>query len=158
MKNLLLLSTQLLLALSLTTVTCMRQPTQAAPPAADAITGVWISQAQDSQTEIVNVGDRYQGKLRAGWGTELVEPDGRTLTKDINNPEEALRNRPLLNLVFITGLRYENGHYTGGKLYMPRLGKTVSCRLHLQGDQLRMRIYWGLPLFGMTKEWTRVVN
>ncbi len=124
------------------------------PGAAD-IVGIWVSQAQDSKTEMVKVGTTYSGKLLAGWGNELYEADGKTLCKDVKNPDAKLRDRALLGMVSISDLRYENGVYKGGKLYDARMGKTFSCDMKLNAGALEMRIYWGFPLFGMTKKWTR---
>ena len=124
-------------------------------PGADAITGTWVSQAKDSRTELVKTGATYAGKLLAGWGNELYEADGKTLRKDVKNPDARLRDRPLLGMVIISGLRYENGEYKGGKLYDARMGKTFNCNAVMKEGKLEMRIYWGFPLLGMTKKWTR---
>lgn len=124
-------------------------------PDADAIVGSWVSQAKDSKTELVKAGDTYSGKLLAGWGNELYKADGKTLRKDVKNPDARLRDRPLLGMVIISDLRYENGVYKGGKLYDARMGKTFSCDMKMNAGTLEMRIYWGSSLFGMTKKWTR---
>lgn len=124
-------------------------------PGADDILGVWVSQAQDSKTEMVKVGDAYCGKLLAGWGYELYEADGKTPRKDVKNPDAKLRDRALLGMVIISGLRHENGEYKGGKLYDARMGKTFNCDMKRKAGKLEMRIYWGFPLLGMTKRWTR---
>lgn len=124
-------------------------------PGADALVGTWISQARDSRTEIRKAGATYCGTLLAGWGNKLYEADGRTLRRDVRNPDARLRDRPLLDMVILSNLRYENGTYTGGKLYDARTGKPFSCRMKLRDGKLAMRLYWGLPLLGTTKRWTR---
>lgn len=131
-------------------------PTAGKPtPDADAIVGIWVSQAKDSQTELVKTGDTYSGKLLAGWGNELYEADGKTLRKDSKNPDVRLRNRALLGMVILSDLRYENGVYKGGKLYDARMGKTFRCAMKMNAGTLEMRFYWGIPLLGTTKKWTR---
>lgn len=124
-------------------------------PGTDELVGIWVSQAKDSKTEIIKVGNAYSGRLLAGWGNELYEADGKTLRKDVKNPDAKLRDRALLGMVIISDLRYENGVYKGGKLYDARMGKTFSCDMKLNAGALEMRIYWGFPLLGTTKKWTR---
>ena len=118
--------------------------------------GTWISKAQDSQTEIFKSGDKYHGKLLAGWGNELYEKDGKTLRKDAKNPNPALRNQPLLNAIILSDLEYDNGEYKHGNYYDARTGRTFNCTMNMKDDKLEIRIYWKVPIFGLTKTWTRV--
>ena len=127
-------------------------------PAADKVLGKWVSKAQDSKTEIFKSGDTYYGTLLAGWGTTLYEPDGITLKKDTKNHDAARRSQPLLHAVILSGLVYEDGRYKRGTYYDGRTGRTYSCTMQMRGESLEMRIYWKLPLLGMTKKWTRLPN
>ena len=135
----------------------MAQPSFSANTNPDEVIGIWVSEAQDSKMEIYPCGNAYCGKLLAGWGNTLYEKDGKTLKKDTKNPTSELRNRPLLNMEFITDLTYEGGEYTGGNLYVAQLGRSVSCKLKFNQRTLVMRAYVGFPLLGMTKKWTRVI-
>lgn len=134
----------------------MAQPSSFAKANADAVIGIWVSEAQDSKMEIYKSGNTYCGKLLAGWGNTFYEKDGKTLKKDTKNPASKLQNRPLLNMVFITDLMYEAGEYRGGKLYVAQLGRSVSCKMKFNQRTLVMRVYVGLSFFGMTKKWTKV--
>lgn len=127
-------------------------------PEADKVLGKWISQAKDSQTEIFKSGGTYSGTLLAGWGNTLYEKDGKTLKKDAKNPDAALRSQTLLHAVILSGLVYEDGVYNRGTYYDVRTGKTFSCTMRMRGESLEIRIYWKLPLLGMTKKWTRLPN
>jgi uncharacterized protein (DUF2147 family) len=122
----------------------------------DKIVGTWRSAAQDSEMEIYKSGSMYYGKLLAGWGNDMYESDGKTLVKDTKNPDIKLRNRPLLNLVFITDVSYENGEYTGGKLYMAKDGEMISCEMKFDGEKLTMKWYRDGQQFGPTKIWSRI--
>ena len=124
--------------------------------AADKVLGRWVSKAQDSQTEIFKSGNTYYGTLLAGWGNDLYEKDGKTLRKDTKNPNVALRGQPLLNAVIISGLVYEDGSYKRGTYYDGRTGRTYCCTMRLRDEDLEISIYWKLPLFGLTKKWTRL--
>lgn len=146
-----------LLACSFLTTNVMAQTLEPdKTPEADRVLGRWVSQAKDSQTEILKVGGTYSGTLLAGWGNKLYEPDGTTLKKDTKNPDAALRSQPLLNAVILSGLVYEDGAYKRGTYYDGRTGKTYSCTMRLRGEGLEISIYWKLPLLGLTKKWTRL--
>ena len=69
---------------------------------------------------------------------------------DINNPDEALRDRPILGLNLVSGYRVEDGTWQG-KIYDPETGKAYSSRMKVgQEGNLEMRGYIGIPLFGRT--------
>lgn len=145
------------LATFLFTTIDMAQQSTIAKTNADEVVGIWVSEAQDSKMEIYKSGNTYCGKLLAGWGNKLYEKDGKILKKDTKNPDSKLRNRPLFNMEFITDLTYEDGEYTGGKLYIAQIGSTFSCKMKFKESTLVMRAYVGLPFLGMTKKWTRVI-
>ncbi len=76
---------------------------------------------------------------------------------DGNNPDTALRTRPLCGLVIGSGFRSEGADKAaGGKLYDPKNGKTYSGTISSEGDVLSLRGYIGVSLFGRTAKWTRV--
>jgi len=121
----------------------------------DKALGVWLSEKKDARIEIFRSGNKYSGKLL--WGAEMFEADGKTPLKDTKNPDAALRTRSRLNLVLISGLTYDDGAYTDGKLYDARSGRTYSLKMKLNDDNnLEMRGFYGVSLFGQTVEWTRV--
>jgi uncharacterized protein (DUF2147 family) len=122
---------------------------------ADKVLGVWLSEKKDARIEIFKSGNTYSGKLI--WGTEMFEADGKTPLKDTKNPDAALRTRSRLNMILISELTYDDGAYTGGKLYDARSGKTYSLKMKLPDEKhLEMRGYYGVSLFGQTVKWTRV--
>jgi uncharacterized protein (DUF2147 family) len=120
----------------------------------DKVIGVWLSEKKDARVEIFRTDNKYYGKLL--WGAEMYEADRKTPLKDTQNPDAALRTRSRLDLVFITALTYDDGEYTDGKLYDARSGRTYSLKMKLKSaDQLEMRGYMGISLFGQTINWTR---
>ena len=69
---------------------------------------------------------------------------------DIHNPDEALRDRPILGLNLVNGYRFENGIWQG-KIYDPESGKVYSSRMKVgRKGNLEMRGYIGIPMFGRT--------
>lgn len=124
--------------------------------AQDKILGNWLSEEKDGRIEIYKTGDKYFGKLV--WGKDLVEADGKTPRKDrtdTKNGDPKLRSRPLLGLVLLTNFTYDDGEWSGGKIYDPKSGKTYSCTMKLKGDKLEIRGYVGVSMFGRTTVWTR---
>ena len=85
------------------------------------------------------------------------DPQGE-LDRDKNNPDPALRQRPLCGLTILWDLRPAGPErWQGGWFYNPDDGKTYSVSAQLKSaDLLIARIYRGIPLFGETKTLTRV--
>lgn len=75
--------------------------------------------------------------------------------RDDNNPEVALRQRPLLGLELLSGYRF-TGRRWEGHIYDPASGNTYSSRMERQGSQLRMRGYIGVPVLGRTRTFEAV--
>lgn len=119
------------------------------PPAADALVGRWLTADKRGIVQI-------SGPPSGPYGGKIVGP----LTPprlDANNPDPALRRRPLLGVALLQGFRYAEGAWTGGTIYDPNNGKTYSCTLRLpSANALEVRGYVGLSLFGRTETWTRL--
>ena len=80
---------------------------------------------------------------------EAPKPAGEPRLDD-NNPDEALRSRPLLGLNLFSNYEH-TGKRWQGKIYDPESGKTYSSRVSLDKDgNLKMRGYIGTPLLGRT--------
>lgn len=75
---------------------------------------------------------------------------------DANNPDPALRRRSLCELKIGTGFHLDGpDRAEGGSLYDPKSGKTYSGSMTRKGNQLKLRGYVGIPLFGRTETWTQ---
>ncbi len=78
-------------------------------------------------------------------------------TKDVKNPDPQARARPLCDLVIGRGFHLQDPeHAKGGTLYDPESGKTYQGQFEAKGDELKLRGYVGIPLFGRTETWHRV--
>jgi len=137
----------------------------AAAQPADAVTGRWLTEAGDkggrAQVEI----SEEEGKLvgRIVWLEEPDFPDGPhqgEAKTDLENPDPALRDRPVMGLVLLDGFTYDgDGTWSGGTIYDPANGKTYKAKMYLSGvddPTLDIRGYVGIPLFGRTTTWRRV--
>ena len=127
---------------------------QAQQPSPDAIVGKWEADDGTVKLDMFRAGSEYQARFL--YGHLVVEADGVTMKKDVNNPDPALRNRSLKNIVFATGLRYGNGEWTDGSIYDASSGRTYKCKAEVEGGKLHLRGYVGVPTFGQTTVFHRM--
>jgi uncharacterized protein (DUF2147 family) len=140
-------------------------PDAEAPREGDAIVGVWVSGEGKGRVRIERGDGEYQG---AGeyqgtivWLKQPLYSDGEedagTPKRDRNNPDAALRDRPIIGLPVLQGLEYDgDGVWSGGTIYDPENGKTYKCRVKLKdADTLDVRGFIGISLVGRSTEWTR---
>jgi uncharacterized protein (DUF2147 family) len=145
----------LVVVLSLTTILIIAtRPVFAA--SAEPV-GQWYAEGGAAVVEITPCADALCG--RVVWVHSPLDQDGCEL-RDKNNPDPALRNRPVVGLQILGGLvasDHKLVSWSGGTIYDPVSGNTYRCRLELDGhDRLRLRGYVGIPLVGRTTTWTRV--
>lgn len=146
MKQLLFIASMLLLS----TIGFAQQP-------ADKIIGKWESVDGEVKLhfDIFKQDGKYFGKLL--WASNMYESDGKTPKMDFKNPDKKLQSRSRQNIVNITNLEYEDGEYTGGKLYNPSDGDTYSLKAKLKNaDELNFRGYLGISLLGKTMKFKRI--
>ena len=75
---------------------------------------------------------------------------------DIENPDESLRDRPILGLNLVSDYRFDDGAWQG-QIYDPESGKVYSSKMKVgQEGNLEMRGYIGIPLFGRTASFAPV--
>ncbi|MCU0419977.1 MAG: DUF2147 domain-containing protein [Cyclobacteriaceae bacterium] len=123
---------------------------------ADAILGVWESGNGKARIKIDKAGDKYTGRIV--WLREPNDEAGKPKV-DKNNPEEALRTKPLLGYSMLKGFSYKGEKtWEDGTIYDPESGSTYSCTITMTDDNtLDVRGYIGVSLFGRTDVWKRVV-
>ncbi len=127
----------------------------------DDILGVWYNQDKDARIEIFKCKDMYCGKIV--W---LKEPDYPVGSKegtpgqpklDHRDPDPSLRSRQVLGLVIMHDFKYVGDSlWKGGRIYDPKTGNTYRGRIkQVSPNQLDLRGYVGISLFGRTEVWTR---
>lgn len=134
------------------------------PSGPSAIVGDWLVASRDAVIRIEQVGDEYQGsifwQLHDTYGPEDgPELNGKIVT-DRNNPDSALRSRPLTGLRLLKGLRYDAGNkkWIGGRIYNSDNGRTYNCLVRLlSSNRLQLRGYVGISLLGGNTVWSRVI-
>lgn len=141
----------------------MADEAKAYAPTPSDIVGDWLVESRDAVIRIEQVGDEYQGhilwQLHDTYGPEDgPELNGKIVT-DRNNPDPALRARPLTGLKLLTGLKFEpdSGKWKGGRVYNSDNGRTYNCLVRMLGlNRLQLRGYIGISLFGGSTVWSRV--
>ena len=99
--------------------------------AADPVEGEWLTPGGASKVRISacpNKPDQMCGVI--SW-----LPAAKTNDLDRRNPNAALKNRPVLGVSTILGLKHAApGKWTGGKLYDPSSGKTYNGKISANAD------------------------
>jgi len=131
----------------------------------DQIVGLWATAPDEvdgnAHVEIYKSNGRYEGKIV--WLEKPVyNPDDEQGMAgqekvDRENPDSALRDRPILGLQIMSGFVFDGDNkWKKGTIYAPDDGKTYKCKMTLSGDVLDVRGFIGISLLGRTEEWTRV--
>jgi uncharacterized protein (DUF2147 family) len=119
---------------------------------ADAILGFWETERQESgwsHIEIYEAGGKVHGRIV--WLSNPVydedDPGGMAgqPVVDRNNPNESLRDRPLLGLELMRDFNHNGKNkWEDGRIYDPEDSKTYRCKLTLKDKNT-------LELFGYVK-------
>lgn len=134
----------------LTLLTCSFMTVAYASPIDEtSILGTWVNQEGDGLVEITQQQNRYTGTI-------IGSTDGKD-RQDSHNPDSALKNRSLKNVIVLDNFDYLGDKKWGnGWIYDPNNGKTYSCKMMLiDSSTLKIRGYIGFSLFGRTEMWTK---
>jgi len=118
------------------------------------ILGTWISAHGSGKIEIFKKEDKYFGKIV--WLKKPTDEKGETL-KDIHNPNDELKNRPIIGIEIFKDLEYNGKNlWRGGTVYDPKSGHTYNCQMAIRNsNELDIRAFFGLALLGKTETWKR---
>ncbi len=113
---------------------------------ADKIIGKYWSPKKDGKIEIYKTGEEYFGKII--WGNKP--------SKDTKNPKPELRTRDVIGIVFLRNFKFNNEQYQDGEIYDPLSGKTYSCKMWLENQNLKVRGFIGFSVLGRTEIFERI--
>jgi len=134
------------------------QDTDKKNSAGDKLIGVWQPSDGRSYLKIEKIGNKYFG--RVVWLKEPNDEDGNPRV-DKNNPDESLRDTPLLGYRVLKDFVYndEDKIWDEGTIYDPKNGTTYNCKIELKEEnKIEVRGYVGAAVFGRTDVWTRLVK
>jgi uncharacterized protein (DUF2147 family) len=127
----------------------------------DDILGTWLNQKQDAKIDVFKCGNDYCGKI-VWLKNPIYPPDSKfgtpgTPKLDHKNPDASLKKRPLMGLQIMQGFQFSGDNlWKNGTIYDPDSGKTYSAKATLVShDNLDLRGFVGVSLFGRTEKWTR---
>ncbi len=111
--------------------------------------GRWITESGNLEIEIAPCGDVWCGTVTRELGNRSMSMQGQQMTP--------VDSRPALGMRILTELVHSgDGTSLSGDIYNRENGKTYSVRLTLDAaQQLNVRAYAVLPLFGKTQRWQR---
>jgi uncharacterized protein (DUF2147 family) len=119
------------------------------PP--EAILGEWVTQTEENRPPARVRFERAQDGTYTGILSWSSAP-----RKDAHNKNPKLRDRPVVGIVLMWNLRFDDGEYVDGYVYNPEDGGTYRVKTELTSSELlKVRGYLGISLFGETKTWTR---
>ncbi|QHL89800.1 DUF2147 domain-containing protein [Sphingomonas changnyeongensis] len=115
--------------------------------ASQPITGRWLTDSKDGIIHIARCGETLCGRLQRSLVP--IEPPGT----DIKNPDPALRERRILGLAVLTGLRLEDGKWQG-QAYDPKTGRSYRAVVERVSNEA-LKVTGCLAIFCRTVTWTR---
>jgi uncharacterized protein (DUF2147 family) len=133
-------------------------PASAAPPPQAGLVGVWFDHSGRGAIEIMPCGSRFCGYVY--WVKELLNRQGKPVM-DRLNPDPKRRNKPMCGAQILSNLAEQPGAkpahiWGGGSIYNPEEGEVYDAELTLTSpDQLSVRGYAGIKMFGETFIWKR---
>lgn len=70
---------------------------------------------------------------------------------------DARKDKPIVGMMILGGLKKDGGEYTGGEILDPNDGKVYKSKMELAdgGKKLKVRGYVGVPMLGRTQTWVR---
>ncbi|GBR51922.1 hypothetical protein AA106555_0732 [Neokomagataea thailandica NBRC 106555] len=116
--------------------------------------GYWESFDDRTHTPkaIIQIFTNPDSSLSGKIVKKLVETGGDTC----GHCTGALHNAPFKGLVILSGMKPVDNAWEGGSIMDPASGKVYHCRMKVARDQLEVRGFIGVSLFGRSQIWKRV--
>jgi uncharacterized protein (DUF2147 family) len=119
----------------------------------EAAQGVWVEEEGEAWIEIGPCQDTLCGRIV--WLKEPLDKAGQPHV-DTNNPDPALRSRPILGLIIMAGLKPAPGKgYLEGQVYNTENGKVYDVYLTPKGQTMEVEGCL-MKYLCLTQTWTRV--
>jgi uncharacterized protein (DUF2147 family) len=117
------------------------------------IEGKWktIDDETKQAKSIVEIYKKSDGKYYGKISQLLIKPANPNCTEC----KDDRKNKPILGMEIIRGLKKDGNEFTGGTITDPKTGKTYKCTITKSGDNLNVRGYIGLSVLGRTQTWQK---
>lgn len=123
---------------------------------ADKILGIWWNEEKTSKIQIEKKDGKFIGTIVYMIPEKYKNGE---VPKDDKNPEESLRERPLVGVQILDGFVYssDNKEWKEGRIYDPKSGKTYDCYAWFENDNLlKLKGFVaGIRWMGKSSEWYR---
>jgi uncharacterized protein (DUF2147 family) len=118
------------------------------PMAFAQIEGRWLSEDKDGEVLVYKEGSKWYGRLvRAKLNKD-------TNNLDLENPDMEEHSKSLVGKVIVKDMKKDGKEWSGGTVYDPKSGKTYEGKMWRDGDNLKLRGFVGMPVFGRSSTWT----
>jgi uncharacterized protein (DUF2147 family) len=117
--------------------------------AAPDLSGEWLVEDRKATVRIGRCGPSWCGRI-----ARILVRDPDWNGRDVNNPDPALKSRPVLGLPILTGFTPDAKGLTGGRIYDPNSGRTYRSMLRLNPDG-SLKVSGCLAVFCRSQRWTR---
>ena len=115
--------------------------------AATSVQGRWLTPAKDSVIEIAPCGAKICGRV-----AKILKPAADGTSTDKNNPNPALRARPILGVPILSDFT-DAGSQWSGTIYDPRNGKSYRSNVARNADGT-LKVQGCIAFFCQTQTWT----
>ena len=118
------------------------------------IEGKWktIDDETGKEKSIVEIFKKSDGQYYGKISQLLQTPEHNTCVKCSDDR----KNKPLVGLEIIRGLKKDGNDFSGGTITDPKTGKTYKCTIKKDGNDLNVRGYVGFSLIGRSQTWKKV--
>ena len=145
------MKTVLMNAFFLTVIACAAPLHAAANPLGAAESGRWLTESGNLEVDIAPCGEALCGSVVRVIANRSMSGPGA--------PMQAADSRSPLGMNLLSDFTPVGNGEWKGKIYNRENGETYDCLIELLApDQLKVRAYKGLPLFGKTQVWRRVTG
>ena len=117
--------------------------------AAQPVTGRWSTVDGKAIVQIAPCGKQLCGRIE-----KIVKPTPGRPNSDINNPDPALRSRPLVGLGLLTGFS-DAGDLWKGTIYDPESGKSYTSKVS-RNPNGTLKVQGCIAFFCKTQTWTPI--
>ncbi|MCM0045125.1 MAG: DUF2147 domain-containing protein [Burkholderiaceae bacterium] len=125
--------------------------------ALDSPVGVWrtIDDKTGKEKSLVRISE-VNGELR-GTIEKLFREPGEEPNPNCDKCPGEKKNKPVIGMTILTGLKRDGQEYAGGEILDPANGKTYKCKMWTTdgGKRLNVRGFIGVSVLGRTQVWVR---